>query len=294
MRLLRPRFLLPLAVVLAATATLALAQPAPRTVPDTLNRIRTAKEIRVAFSGDSLPFSHVAANGEPAGFAIDLCRRVIADIRRTLALPELQTRWILGSAAERVAMVAGGKADLDCANTTASLSRMREVDFSALVFVDSGGLMVKADAATRRLADLAGKNIGVLAGTTTEARLDALLKQTQTNARVTRLNEGGEGIAMLESGSLDAFAGDKIKLIGLAAQGKDPQALALLPEDLSYEPLAFALPRDDSAFRLEVDRALSRIYASGEIERIFDRWLGRLGRPSGLLAALYLLHVIPE
>ncbi len=102
------------------------------------------------------------------------------------------------------------------------------------------------------------------------------------------------GIAMLESGSLDAFAGDKIKLIGLAAQGKDPQALALLPEDLSYEPLAFALPRDDSAFRLEVDRALSRIYASGEIERIFDRWLGRLGRPSGLLAALYLLHVIPE
>ena len=67
-----------------------------------------------------------------------------------------------------------------------------------------------------------------------------------------------------------------------------------MPEDLSYEPLAFALPRDDSAFRLEVDRALSRIYASGEIERIFDRWLGRLGRPSGLLAALYLLHVIPE
>jgi ABC-type amino acid transport substrate-binding protein len=111
---------------------------------------------------------------------------------------------------------------------------------------------------------------------------------------VVRLNDGVEGVAMLESGSLDAFAADKVKLAGLAADARAPRSLRVLPDDLSYEPQAFALPRNDSAYRLEVNRALSRAYASGEAERIFAQWLGRLGKPSGLLAAVYMLNVIPE
>ena len=54
------------------------------------------------------------------------------------------------------------------------------------------------------------------------------------------------------------------------------------------------LPRNDSAFRLEVNRALTQVYLSGEIDQIFAKWLGPLGRPSGLLAAMYLLNAIPE
>ena len=78
------------------------------------------------------------------------------------------------------------------------------------------------------------------------------------------MKDGNEGLAMLESGSLDAFASDKIKLIGLAAQAKDPKPLAILGDDLSIEPLAFALPRGDSAMRLEVNRALTQVYVGGE------------------------------
>jgi ABC-type amino acid transport substrate-binding protein len=96
------------------------------------------------------------------------------------------------------------------------------------------------------------------------------------------------------NGSLDAFASDKVKLVGLAMQSAEPSALTMLDEDLSYEPLAFALPRGDSAFRLEVNRALSQVYATGEIEQIFVRWLGKLGRPTGLLAAMYVLQVTPQ
>jgi ABC-type amino acid transport substrate-binding protein len=101
-------------------------------------------------------------------------------------------------------------------------------------------------------------------------------------------------MAMLESGAIDAFASDKIKLVGLAAQAKDPRALAMLPEDISIEPLAFALPRGDSAFRLEVNSALTQVYISPEIEAIFNQWLGSIGRPSGLLSAMFILNVIPK
>lgn len=120
------------------------------------------------------------------------------------------------------------------------------------------------------------------------------LKQRLINAKVTKVKDGNAGLAMLESGSIDAFASDKVKLVGLAAQAKDPKTLALLPDDISIEPIAFALPRGDSAFRLEVNRALTQVYISPEIEAIFNQWLGPIGRPSGLLAAMYILNVIPQ
>ena len=200
---------------------------------------------------------------------------------------------IVGTVAERIAMVASGKADIDCANTTATQTRMEDVDFSSLIFLDGGGFLVKGTA-LQKFADFGGKNIGVIAGTTTEARLDAALKQRLVNANVTKVKDGNEGLAMLESGSLDAFASDKIKLIGLAVQAKDPKPLAILADDLSIEPLAFSLPRGDSAMRLEVNRALTQVYIDGSIETIFNQWLGALGRPSGLLASMYLLNVIPK
>ncbi len=262
--------------------------------PDTLSRIKAAKQIEIAFSGDSLPFSYVADDNRPAGFSIDLCRRVIAGIGRSVGIPDLKANWRVGTAAERVAMVASGKVDLDCANTSATRTRMKDVDFSSLVFLDAGGVLAKANGPVQRVADLGGRKIGVLAGTTTERGLDAALKRAGVTAEVTRLRDGTEGVAMLESGSLDAFAGDKIKLVGLGAQARDPSALTLLADDLSYEPIAFALPRNDSSFRLAVNTALSQVYGSGEIDRIFQQWLGKLGRPSGLLAALYLVQIVPE
>jgi ABC-type amino acid transport substrate-binding protein len=93
---------------------------------------------------------------------------------------------------------------------------------------------------------------------------------------------------------VDAYASDKIKLVGLALQAKEPAKLALVAEDLSFEPYALALPRNDSALRLEVNKALTQVYLSGDIEVIFAQWLGKLGRPTGLLAVMYLLNSIPE
>ncbi len=291
------------ALALAAGSALAQQTAAPAkgapvrtasTLPDTLSKIKAAQRINVAFSGDSLPFSFVGKDNKPAGYSIDLCQRIIAHIGRTVGVPDLKVNWLVGTVSERLAMVASGKADLDCANTTATATRMQNVDFSSLVFIDGGGFLVKAGSKVEKLPDLAGKKIGVIAGTTTEIRLDTMLRQRLVNANVVKVRDGNEGIAMLESGSLDAFASDKVKLIGLAAQAKDPGALALLPEDLSIEPIAFALPRNDSAYRLEVNKALTQIYVGGDLEAIFQQWLGKIGRPSGLLAAMYLLNALPN
>jgi ABC-type amino acid transport substrate-binding protein len=283
-----------LAQVSAAPAKGSAASAQAPGASDTLARIKAAKAINVAFSGDSLPFSFVGEKNQPAGYSIDLCKRVIAQVGRTVGVADLKVNWLVGSVADRLAMIASGKADLDCANTTATATRMKDVDFSSLIFLDGGGFLIKANSPIQKFSDLAGKNIGVIGGTTTEVRLDGMLRAKLVNAKVTKLKDGNEGVAMLESGSLDAFASDKLKLIGLASQAKDPKALAMLPDDLSIEPIAFALPRNDSTFRLEVNKALTQVYVGGEIDGIFQQWLGPIGRPSGLLAAMYLLNAIPQ
>jgi ABC-type amino acid transport substrate-binding protein len=201
---------------------------------------------------------------------------------------------MVGGVSERLAMVASGKADLECANTSETLARLATVDFSNLIFVDGGGFLVTVDSTMNSLSDMGGKKIAVQKGTTTETRLRDALQRRLVNATVVPIGDAGEGAALLESGGVDAFAGDKIKLVGLAAQARDPKKLALLAEDLSFEPYALAIPRNDSAYRLEVNRALTQVYMSGQIEQIFAQWLGKLGRPSSLLAAMYLLNSIPD
>jgi ABC-type amino acid transport substrate-binding protein len=284
-------FLAALFAVLSLAAGSASAQP---TTSPTLGKIKAAKAINVAYSADSLPFSVNGPNGAPVGYSIDLCKRVIAQIGRAVGEPELKVNWMPGSVAERLQMVASGRAELECANTTQTQSRLANVDFSNLIFVDGGGLLVVAGAPINQVSDLAGKRIAVLKGTTTEQRLNDLLRVRLINATVVPIADANQGVAMLESGAADAYAGDKVKLVGLAVQSKDTSKLALVAEELSFEPYALAMPRNDSAFRLEVNKALTQVYVGGDIERIFGQWLGKLGRPTGLLSAMFLLNSIPD
>jgi ABC-type amino acid transport substrate-binding protein len=282
-----------LATLVVAASVLAGPAAAQGASP-TLAKIKAAKAINVAYSPDSPPFSSTAAGGAAEGFSIELCKRVIAQIGRALGEPNLKVNWMSAPVAERVQMVAGGRADLECANTTQTQTRLASVDFSNLIFIDGGGFLVIAGAPINHIADLAGKHIAVLKGSTTQTRLADTMRLRGITATVVPIDDAATGITMLEAGSVDAFAGDKVKLTALASLAKEPSRMALVAEDLSYEPYALALPRNDSGLRLEVNRALTQVYIGGEIEQIYAQWLGKLGQPSGLLALMFLLNSIPD
>src|SRR5438046_3548611 len=85
--------------------------------PDTLGKIKAAKSINVAFSGDSLPFSYVGEGNKPAGFSIDLCQRVIAGIGQAVGEANLKVNWLVGTAGGRVQIDRIGRADMVCMYT---------------------------------------------------------------------------------------------------------------------------------------------------------------------------------
>ncbi len=74
---------------------------------------------------------------------------------------------------------------------------------------------------------------------------------------------------------------------------KDANTYRLSDDLYSYEPYGLVMRRDPE-FRLAVDRAIARLYRTGEISGIYKRWFGALGTPSPLLQAMYILQSIPE
>ncbi len=258
-----------------------------------LNEINKTKIIKIGYRTDARPFSFVNENKEPAGYTIDLCKLIVRLMENQLGVQELNIQWVPVTTQSRFEAVANSTADMECGSSTATLSRMKQVDFSSFVFIESTGVVVKRDSNIRSFNDLAGKKIAVIAGTSNERAVSVKNQQQNLNAKIIHVTDREEGVAALEEGRADAFASDKLLLVG--AQFKNPQALIMLPDDLSMEPYAIVLPRGDWALRLAVNTALARIYGSGEILTIFNKWFSPLGlRPSLLLGAAYALGVIPK
>src|SRR6185503_16595674 len=96
-----------------------------------LKKIAAAKAISLAYRADAVPFSFVNDKGQPDGFTIDLCKRVINSIERQLNLAGLKVNWVQVTVQTRFEAVAKGRADMECGSSTMTLARMKDVDFSS-------------------------------------------------------------------------------------------------------------------------------------------------------------------
>ena len=273
---------------------LQLAWCGPAGAADTLARIKATGQIRMGYYENSAPFSFSGPGKPPQGYSIDLCQRVAAKVQRQLGLEKLATVWVSLGLGERVEAVRAGRIDIECGTTSWSFTRQQLVDFSLMTFVDGASMLVAADSGIRRVADAGGKRIAVIRGTTTETALAAALANDKVKAEVTKVDTREQGFAMLAEGRADAFASDRFLLMNVLNASSSPRPLRLMDEDFSVEPYALALPRDDAGFRLAVNRGLADVFRTGEINKVYERWLGQYGQPSLLLSALYYLQQVPE
>ena len=260
----------------------------------TLQTIKTTNTIRLGYREASRPFSFTGDDGKPAGYSVDVCTMVAASIAKELALPNLKTTWVKVTVANRMDEVVTGAVDLECGSTTASLSRQEQVDFSLLTFIDGGSLLVTDAGGVKDVGSLGGKRVAVIPGTTTEKSLAEAMKRAAVTATVVPVKDHDAGVAALDSGTADAYASDRVILVGIGRTSKNPEKLSLTDEYFSYEPYGFMLRRNDSAFRLSVNRALARLYRSGDVVPLVSKWFGSMGRPGQLLGAMYLINALPE
>jgi polar amino acid transport system substrate-binding protein/glutamate/aspartate transport system substrate-binding protein len=281
-------------IVSGAVALLVtLVLPTLASADGVLDRIAKAGEIRLAYRADAAPFSSMAEGAsEPEGYSIELCRAVVESVKTELKLAELKIAYVKVTAEDRFEAITGGKADLLCEATTATLVRRASMDFSIATFISGAGMMIQAGGPTSFEA-LAGMKVGVLAGTTTEEDLKAYFAARNLTADIVTVKDHSEGFAQLESGALAAYFADRTILQFMLMKRNQNGKLLLADQFLSFEPYALALPRD-ADFRLEVDRALSRLFRSGGGRKAFAKTFGGDAKATGLQSSLYVTSGLPE
>lgn len=275
---------------LAASFLIATPAAAAESVLATVKKTGTLK---LGYRENSIPFSFVGDDKQPRGYSVDLCRIVAEDIGKQLSLPKLDVRWVPVTAQNRFAALKSGEIDLECGNTTQTLSRRADFDFSLMTYIDGASLLFREGEAPSSVDAIKGLRVAVVAGTTTEKTLDELIKAGKLDVQAIRLPDHDAALAALKDKSANAYAADRTVLISTALVRGQGQGFTLADLQFSYEPYGLAMRRD-ADFRLAVDRTLARLYRTGEISPILKRWFEPLGKPGDALQVMFLINGLPQ
>ena len=188
----------------------------------TLDRVRETLTIKLGYRADAKPHSYRNDKGEPAGYAVDLCKEVATAVIQTIG-SAIKTEFVLVPAAQRFESVRDGKVDLLCDPSTITLARREMVDFSLPTFLDGASVLYRNTKPVQRYEDLAGKRVGVLGGTTTETTLRQSLADLRINATVVVVNDHRAGVDMLTGDRIDAYFADRSIIAGLLYEGGRPE-----------------------------------------------------------------------
>ncbi|MEJ8825059.1 amino acid ABC transporter substrate-binding protein [Variovorax humicola] len=286
------RFLAVVAPLWMATLLSACANVPGGAPRDSLARIGQSQTLRLGYREDAKPFSFKGVDGAPAGYSVELCKRVASSVQSQLKLAKLDVQWIPVTAATRMQAVNDGSVDLECGSTSRTLSREQQVDFSNTIWVEGASFVSLASSPIGRSVDLNGKRVGVIPGTTTEQVLKGLSSRGIVPIFVT-VQTHTDGIAAVRDGRADAYVTDRLILVGEVTGGPAGATLLLSDDYLSMESYSLMMRRDPN-LRLAVNRALAETYRSGEIVKVFRQSFPPGTVPSQLMEAVYVLNALPE
>ena len=279
------------AVALACSAALASAQgtATPRDWPGALSarmqEIRDTGVVRLGYRDGAIPFSYVGPDGRPVGYSLDLCLAAVATLADDLNVPALRAEYVRVTAVDRVERVASGAIDLECGSTTITRERGERVAFSPVIFVTGTRLAVPRGSAIRGLADLAGRRVAVVGGTTNETAMREVDRLRGLGLAFVVAGDYRDALALLSAGKADALAADEALLRGALAERRGVPDFRVVGPMLSFEPYGLMFARGEPALAEVVERTLRALAQSREIVWIYDRWFVR-PLPGGLSVAL--------
>jgi ABC-type amino acid transport substrate-binding protein len=291
---------------LVPAIALALAS-GPALAGETMDRIVNEKNIRLGIRSDAPPFASVV-DGQPQGFSVDLCGLIAGAIMTTSKIENMTGKFVEVTAEDRFEKLAAGEIDVLCGATTATLTRRAVMSFSIPIFSTGVSAVVAANApdllkeilvkggpAAMSHAAIAeafkGRKLGVRAGTTAEDWLIGGPLPKIEGVTVVPVEDHAAGLAAVAAGELDAYFGDKAILIAQRHASDKAEELLISRNTFTSEPYALAMPRDDEALRLAIDRALSHIYRSGAIYQVFSKHFGKVGPE---VVFFYSVMALPE
>ncbi len=276
----------------------------------TLDRIRKAGTLRLGYYADAGPFSYQDESGKPAGYAVELCQEIAKDLKSELGLQTLNVEFALVTGENRFEALRQGTVDLLCGPSVETLSRRKEVSYSVPIFPGGLGALMRADGSAQVREALSGREppyrpqwrgsislalqkrtFSVVAGTTSLNWLMSKIDEFKIDGKIVPVQSHKEGVQQVLNRGADVLFGERSILLDAKKHNPSGKDLMVLDRLFTYEPLAFALARDDEDFRLLVDRSLSELSRSGETQGLYRKFFGE---PDENTLAFFRLRTIGE
>ena len=270
-----------LATALVAAGLLSGAAQAQE-LTGTLKKIKDSGQITLGVRDSSIPFSYLDDKQSYQGYSIDLCMKVVTAVQKQLGLTALNVKMNPVTSATRIPLMANGTIDLECGSTTNNIERQNQVAFAPTTFVSASRILAKKAANIQSLADMKGKSIVSTSGTTSLKQVVTLNGSQNLGMNILTAKDHAESFLMVETGRAVGFVMDDILLYSLAASAKNPADYSVTKEALSVEPYGIMLRREDPAFKKVVDSAITNVFKSGDINKIYAKWFLSPIPPKGL------------
>ena len=249
----------------------------------TLKKIKDNGFITIGHRDASIPFSYYDDKQQPIGFAMDLCAKIVDAVKANLKMPNLQVKYQLVTSANRIPLIANGTVDLECGSTTNNIERQKQVGFTITHFLTANRYVTKKSAGIKSVDDLKGKTIVSTSGTTKIKQATELNTAKNMGMNIIPANGHPEAFQMVETGRAVAFVMDDILLYTLVAQASNPSDYVISSDALSLpEPYGIMMHKDDAAFKKVADDAMTAVYKSGEINKIYAKWFTSPVPPKGI------------
>jgi len=255
----------PFLTLLACNACVALSAliPAAAQAQAALDNVLAKKVITIAIPTDFPPYGFVGTDLQPQGLDIDMAQLIGAKLGVKVALVPVIS-------ANRIPYLQTRKADLVISTLGKNAEREKVIDFSSAYSPFFQAVFAPKTLAIKTPADLAGKTVGVTRGAMEDIELG---KVAPANADVKRFEDNNATVAAFVSGQVQVIA-TGASVAGTVMQ-KNPQLGTEYKFLLKDSPNFIGVAKGEDKLRLKVNEIIAAAKASGELDKLANKWLGR-------------------
>jgi polar amino acid transport system substrate-binding protein len=253
-------------VVLSATA--ASLTPLQAQAQAALDEVLARKSIAIAIPTDFPPYGFVGTDLQPQGLDVDMARLIATKLGVAVELVPV-------TSANRIPYLQTRKAQLVISTLGKNAEREKVIDFTAAYSPFFQAVFAAKTLSVKGPADLAGKSVGVTRGAIEDIELSKVAPAT---AEIRRFEDNNATVAAYVSGQVQVLATGAS--VAGNMMGRNPQLGTEYKFVLKDSPNFIGVAKGEDKLRERVNQIIAAAKASGEIDAMARKWLGR---PAGEL-----------
>ena len=257
-----------LGLILSAAAGLAALLPMNAHAQTVLDEVMARKVIQIAVPTDFPPYGFVGIDLQPQGLDVDMARLIAAGLGVKVELVPV-------TSANRIPYLQTRKAQLVISTLGKNAEREKVIDFTAAYSPFFQAVFAAKSLPVKSFADLAGKTVGVTRGAIEDMELSKL---APPSADIKRFEDNNATVSAFVAGQVQVIA-TGASVAGNMMQ-RNPQLGAEYKLLIKDSPNFIGVAKGEDKLRLKVNEIIAAAKASGEIDKLALKWLGR---PAGEL-----------